>query len=267
MIEKMYFDGRSFAREIEEGVRLRVGNSRPKVLSILVGDDLASALYSRLKKEAAGRCGIDFEIQKIDLGVSIQDLKARIVEVGSREDLVGVMVQMPIPGLDRESQKEVVAAIPLAKDVDGLRWEKSGIQPATVRAIMTILEKIKVSWQEKFVVVGDRGSVGKPLVSELTKRGVVVRGANRETPDLTGLVRGGEVVISCVGRAGLITKEMVKNNVILIDVGNSKVGGKVVGDMTKETYAKAAISVEVPGGVGPVTIASLMQNVVECAGY
>ncbi len=259
----MKIDGRKLAKEIEERVKVKVREMkiRPRIVSVLVGSDPASELYIRLKKQVAERVGIEFEIYKINgIWHTAYSLQKEIQEIGKREDVDEVMVQMPIPGLTREEQGEVVKMIPLKKDVDGLRWEESGIQPATVRAIFAILEKIvkieKNLWKKKFVVVGARGMVGKPLVHYLRERGVEVSEVEWDTEEPTRMVLAGEVVISCVGKEGVVTGNMVHKGAIVIDVGSPK------GDMTREVYEKASISVEVPGGVGPVTVVSLMENVV-----
>lgn len=266
----MIFDGRAFAREIEATIRLRLqsGVRVPKIVSILVGNDPSSELYTRLKKQAAERVGIEFEIVKIDSDkLQVENLSNVIREIGARNDVTGVMVQLPLPGVSRKDTEEVLKSIPLDKDVDGLRWAESSVMPATVKAIISILQHIQDDgaevWNKKMVVVGAGGAVGKPLVIELQKRGVTVESVFRDTPEPFNLISQGDVVISCVGKAGLVTGEMVKYGVIAISVGMEEVNGKMVGDMTDEVYQKASVVVPVIGGVGPVTIASLMQNAVE----
>jgi len=258
----MLFDGRVFASELEERVKSRIQGKqkRGKVVSVLVGNDPASELYTRLKAKAAERVGITFEVVRIEGGGEVQKLRTRIVQIGAIDEVKGVMVQMPIPGMTRAEMREVVTAIPLSKDVDGLRWEESGRMPATVRAIFSILDKIKDDTRadidnKRYVVVGSHGSVGRPLVHFLKKRGVSeIREVNSQTEGKEQILKRGEVVISCVGKEGVVTGEMVSEGIIAIDVGSPK------GDMTQEVYQKAAVAVPVPGGVGPVTVASLMEN-------
>jgi len=242
----MIFDGRAFAKEIEAALRLRLrsGVRVPKIVSVVVGDDPASVLYTKLKQQAAERVGIEFEIR--------HDLE-NLEMIGKREDVDGMMVQLPLPeGLRGETPK-LLAAIPLAKDVDGLRWEESHILPATVRAVLAIVDKIAMG-KTKFVVLGARGVVGRPLVYFLRERGVEVLEVEWDTPEPTRRVLVGDVVISCIGKVGCVTGEMVKEGAVVIDVGSPH------GDMTQEVYDKASVAVEVPGGVGPVTIACLLQN-------
>ena len=267
----MIFDGKTFAREIEQKIKTDVEKlgKKIKIVSILVGADPASALYTKLKKAAAERVGINFEVVKIaSEKLHVESLSSVIEEIGEREDVTGVMVQLPIIGLQGLALKEVLSAIPLNKDVDGLRWEESGIIPATVRAVLTIIDTIAKD-KTKFVVLGARGAVGRPLVHFLGERGVVVSEVEWDTPLPFGRLPKGEVVISCVGKAGLVIGEMVSDGLIAIDVGMSlpaqagEVDGKVVGDMTREVYDKCSVAVPVPRGVGPVTIACLLKNVVE----
>ncbi|MFH2085191.1 MAG: bifunctional 5,10-methylenetetrahydrofolate dehydrogenase/5,10-methenyltetrahydrofolate cyclohydrolase [bacterium] len=267
----MIFDGKGFAKEIEERVKTRVGGMKvkPKIVSILVGNDpadstsslQASELYTRLKKSAAEHCGMDFEIIRQKGEVTSDKLREEIAEIGARKDVSGVMVQLPLPEVLRGRTPRVLEAIPLSKDVDGLRWEESKVMPATVRAVLAILDKISLEFriwnlESSFVVVGARGVVGRPLVYYLRERGVHVSEVGRGD-EAARTVLAGDVVISCVGEAGIVTEEMVKKGAIVVDVGAPR------GDMSSEVYQKASVAVAVPGGVGPVTIACLMNNAAE----
>ncbi len=256
----MIFDGRAFAKEIERIVKERVEamSNKPKILSILVGQDPASELYTRLKKQAAERVGIEFEEVRLESHREIEKV------IGS-SDADGIMIQMPIPGLSREEMQDLVKLIPLEKDVDGLRWEESGVMPATVRAILSIIDKIAQSQiinspilkSVRYVVVGSHGSVGKPLVHFLRKGGVgQITEVNSDTVEMKERILEGEVVISCTGRAGLITQEMVRPGVIAIDVGSPR------GELTQGVYQKASVATPVPWGVGPVTVSCLMENAI-----
>ncbi len=260
----MLFDGKKFALRREEVLKKMVAKlvRVPTLVSFLVGEHLPSELYTKMKKRAAERVGIDFRVER-----SFSTIE-RVV----RDTMVdGVMIQMPIMGVSLEESEELVAMIPPEKDVDGLRWEMSGIMPATVKAVIAILDEISAShvpdlWRRKFVVVGDRGNVGRPLVHFIKARGSEVIGANRSTVHLGEVVKKAEVVVSCAGRAGLIGADMIADGVVAVDVGiDAGSGGKVAGDMTKEVYEKAGIAVPVPGGVGPVTVVSLLENLAEIA--
>lgn len=254
----MIFDGKAFASEIEAQVHRKGRNlvKKPKIVSVMVGSDPASVLYTKLKKAAAERVGVQFEIVKLDARLQTPDVRKTIEKLGNDENVTGVMIQLPVPNLQGQTLQDVLTGIPLAKDVDGLRWEESGIVPATVRAILMIIDKI-AKGKTKFVVVGARGMVGRPLVYFLKKRNVEVVEVEWDTPEPTRMILVGDIVISCTGKPGVVTGEMVKPGAIVIDVGSPR------GDMTQEVYDKASVAVAVPGGVGPVTIACLLQNAVE----
>lgn len=263
----MKFDGKALAKQIEDEVKVRVTVlvTKPKIVSVLVGNDPASVLYTNLKKAAAQRMGIGFEICHYQqTNKSTDQLIAEITKIGQRSDVTGLMIQLPLPGDSRKDTEEILVAIPMGKDVDGLRYPESGVVPPVVRAILQILDKIAASsdqltansfWNKKFVVVGAKGFVGAATVMELAKRGVGIVEVERDSS--SELIADGDVVISCVGQEGVIESKMVKQGAIVIDVGAPK------GDMNIEVYQKASMSVEVPGGVGPVTIACLMANAVE----
>lgn len=309
----MIFDGKAFAKEIETEVENKVRNlpaqaglvKKPRIASVVVGDDPASTLYTRLKQKAAERVGIQFDVIKLEISNNQAPIiKQKVAEIAAREDVTGVMVQLPLPGVSRKDTEEILKAIPLDKDVDGLRWEESGVMPATVMAVLAICQSIANNqypiinnqtkpnhqminkfWEMKFVVLGARGVVGRPLVYSLRKMGLEVTEIEWDTPDPAGSLIESDVIISCVGKAGLVTGTIVKGDVIAIDVGMSAVNNqtnpngknskefddwnlsigdsrqsRVVGDMTNEVYQKALVAVPVPGGVGPVTVASLMVN-------
>ena len=261
----MIFDGKAFANELENTLSYKVRNlvKKPKVVSVLLGDDPASVLYTKLKKQAAKRVGIEFEVVHLDSQqLTANSLRQNILEVGARAEITGVMVQLPIRGLQGQALQEVLRAIPLSKDVDGLRWEESGIMPATVRAILSILDEIAKRqspglWERRFVVVGSKGAVGRPLVHYLRERGVEVSEVEWDTPNPGEIIRQGEVVISCTGKEGVITSKLISEGAVVIDVGSPR------GEMTAEVYQKASVAVPVPNGVGPVTIVSLLANAEE----
>ena len=167
----MIFDGRAFAKELEEKLSLQVSKlgRKIKIVSLVVGNDPASELYSRLKQKAAERVGIEFEISRIELGSSVDQMKVRIKEVAAKNDVTGVMIQLPIAGIQGKELDELLSEIPLRKDVDGLNWRESGVVPATVRAILTLVDQI-ASDKHKFSVLGSSGAVGTPLVHFLRKR-------------------------------------------------------------------------------------------------
>lgn len=266
----MIFDGKAYAKDLEQKLTQQVASlvKKPKIVSVIVGDDPASILYTKLKKSAAERVGIEFEVVRLDSLIETKAITQAIEKFGADETVTGVMVQLPLPNDSKGETLKVLKSIPLTKDVDGLRWEESGIQPATVKAVISILNKIGEQgnpdlFERKFVVIGARGAVGRPLTHFLRSMDIGVSEVEWDTPNPSEIVQWAEVVISCVGKAGIVTDEMVPDGAVVIDVGMSEVEGKVVGDMTQEVYQRASLAVPVPGGVGPVTIACLLENTLE----
>lgn len=263
-MSNMLFDGKAFARTVEDQVRDRVStlSEIPRLVSVLVGDDPASRLYSKLKKKVADRVGIEFQIEKIDKDTSVVDLKDRIKEL-IQDASGGLMVQLPLPDLVRDQRSQILESIPLDLDVDGLRWRQSGVMPATVRAVISVLDQIsrrRDVWNKRFVVLGADGSVGAPLVHFLKKREAEVDEIEIDTSDPRSIMMESEVIISCVGIPGLVKKSDIRNGAIVVDVGIGMVDGKPRGDMENQVYEMASVAVPVPGGVGPVTVSSLMAN-------
>jgi len=292
------FDGRKYARKREEALKKKIESLDRNLLmvSVLVGDDESSELYTKMKKECADRVGVGFEIERVGGDVSVDELCKVVERISLCDDIDGVMVQLPLPGDLKNKVDDIVHVISLEKDVDGMRWKESGVMSATVRAVFSILECCVGCcdssgggsvdggcggdgfcccsgeygcksgchadlWDGKFVVVGKDGSVGKAMFGFLEKKGVDVVGVG--SSDGLEKVREADVVISCVGKSGLIDESDVKDGVVVVDVGIDMVDGKAVGDMTNGVYEKAKIAVPVPGGVGPVTIVSLMENLVD----
>ena len=168
----MIIDGSKVAEKLELELSNKVGNLvlRPKIVSILVGEDPASLLYSRLKEKTAERVGIKFEIVKIPFADKAE-LTNLVRQLSGRSEVTGVMLQLPIPNISGEELNQVIATIPLTKDVDGMRWAESGVMPATVRAVITLLAKIESDTQDslvnkKVVVVGARGAGGIRLTKQ-----------------------------------------------------------------------------------------------------
>ncbi|MBI2009998.1 MAG: bifunctional 5,10-methylenetetrahydrofolate dehydrogenase/5,10-methenyltetrahydrofolate cyclohydrolase [Candidatus Chisholmbacteria bacterium] len=276
------FDGNAYAAEKERELRELVAKlGRPlKLVSVVIGDDPASHLYVRLKGEAAQRMGIQFDKVEWHIAHStwhIDQLVEKIRVFNADPTVTGVMVQLPLPLEIRERTVEVLDAIEPKKDVDGLtstnlRLIQEGeprVLPATVKAVVSILESVISNRQsviseyltgKNVVVVGRSRVLGQPLAAELRRLGGEVTVAHTQTPDLKSVTREAEVLVSATGKAGLITGEMVRDGAVVIDVGEPK--GDVEFASVKE---KASFITPVPGGVGPMTVVSLLENVVEAA--
>ncbi len=252
------FDGKRWAENEEEILKGQISELKesfgitPKLVSILVGDDPASRLYSSLKKKAAERVGAKFKIKHFkdpDINVLIH-----FIEKLNEDDKVhGIMIQLPLPASLEDQTSALINEITPEKDVDGL-CEGSLFVPATVKAILEIIDILDPDKKTNIVVIGNRGMVGKPLVIELKKRDLKIIGCNSETKDLKNETLKADILISATGASNLIKGNMVKKRVSIIDVGAPK------GDVDPSVRLKASFITPVPGGIGPMTISCLLAN-------
>lgn len=249
------FDGRAFAAKKEERLKnvvlgLKSKGITPRLASVLVGDDPASNLYVSLKKKVAQRVGIELEV----IGFA-----SEIERLNKDESVHGIMVQMPLPEELRGKTQEIINSISPNKDVDGLRNNSKFLHP-TSKAVIDILKEaereLKIT-PKSVCVVGATGMVGTPLVKELKKEGYEVIECNSDTEGLSDKTLSADVLISTTGIAGIITGEMVKEGAVVIDVGSP------VGDVNPNVSEKATFITPVPGGVGPVTISCLLENLIQ----
>jgi len=252
------FDGKAHAQMEEEIVRARVRELKsqygisPHLVTILVGDDRASKIYTKLKKEAAERVGIAFTIRIFETDATTKEIKDFIKEKNKDKDVHGIMVQMPLPkSLDAN---EIIKAISSDKDVDGLGFNSPFIHP-TVKAIYEVVE-VAADKNSRIVVVGARGMVGFKALKFLQDKGYKVTGVDVETKNISEVVSTADLIISATGKAGVIAKNMIKEGVSIIDVGSPK---PEVGEGVDK---KAKLVTPVPGGIGPMTISELLKNVI-----
>lgn len=267
-MKTIVFDGRGFADEkIEElkiiSTGLRSRGVLPHLASILIGDDAASRLYVGLKKKAAEKIGAELATYFLLERTKLKDLLILIESLNTDENVHGIMIQLPIPGELGKHKEEIISAIDSSKDVDGLKEDSPYLHP-TSKAVMDILHEaeniLRLPCKTRsctVAVVGSTGMVGTPLVKELNKEGYKVLEANIETTNLERITKNADIVVSATGVPGLIKFEMVKNGVIAIDVGSPR------GDFDPEVEDAAAFFTPVPGGVGPVTISCLLENLIE----
>ena len=261
------FDGRVFAESKKKLLRSKVDNLlkhgvTPALGSIYSDRDPGSVLYTRIKVKAAEEIGAKF----FAVAVAEKEI-AKIIKIvksfNTDPKIYGLMVQHPSHKEDVISYNwvKIIGAINPKKDVDGLT-EKSPYTSATVKAVLTILdyaEKVlKIDLKgKKFVVIGDRGMVGRPLITELVGMRYEVRGCNSETKNMGQVTQNADILISAAGKPGLIKKDMVKEDVVIIDVGSPR------GDVDPEVARRVKFITPVPGGVGPVTVVCLLENLVE----
>lgn len=272
-------DGKALAAEIRSEVKTQVAALAEKGVStalavILVGDDSASQVYVRNKIKACADTGIRSLEFRMPAETTQQQLLAKIAELNADESVDGILVQLPLP--KQINADAVISAIDPAKDVDGfhvanagaLVTGKQGFVPCTPFGVMRLIEKSGVNPRGKSaVIVGRSNIVGKPMALLLLAADATVTVAHSRTPDLSAVTRNADILVTAVGRAKLIKADMVKPGAVVIDVGmNRDENGKLCGDVDFAEVKEIAGSITpVPGGVGPMTIAMLMQNTVLAA--
>lgn len=263
-------DGRKLALEHQEKVKEKLAKLHvtPSVRSILIGDDPPSILYTNMKQKKALDVGIDFQPIKIPATKDYEKVLNLINKLNTDPNINGIMIQLPIPEefLKGHQREEVLNLIDGKKDVDGLT-DKGVFLPAVVRAIMEILQDEEVNLEGvNTVVLGASKLVGLPVAKELEKKGAKVTICNKETPNQEEIIKHADVLVSATGVAHLVKGYMVKEGVVVIDVGAKKINDKIVGDIDFESVAlKASKITPVPGGVGPMTVICLMENVADAA--
>lgn len=232
----------------------------PKLTCFLMGDNPASKIYLRLKQQAAKRVGIELEIiefqPKADPPLVETKLTELIKEKNQDKSIHGIMVQLPLP-----KSLEILGVIAPNKDVDGLTG-RSKYLPAVVKAILEIINYAKYSLLTgKIAIVGQGRLVGQPLTAYLKKMGAQVLATDIDTPDLSAITRQADILIVATGQPGLIKKEMVKPGALVIDAGSPRP------EVDPSAALKAGFITPVPGGVGPLTVVSLLENVFLAAKY
>lgn len=272
-------NGKALAAEIRSEVKTQVAALAEKGVStalavILVGDDSASQVYVRNKIKACADTDIRSLEFRMPAETTQQQLLAKIAELNADESVDGILVQLPLP--KQINADAVISAIDPAKDVDGfhvanagaLVTGKQGFVPCTPFGVMRLIEKSGVNPRGKSaVIVGRSNIVGKPMALLLLAADATVTVAHSRTPDLSAVTRNADILVAAVGRAKLIKADMVKPGAVVIDVGmNRDENGKLCGDVDFAEVKEIAGSITpVPGGVGPMTIAMLMQNTVLAA--
>lgn len=272
---KKLLEGKTTANEITENLKKEIKNLKndginPTLCVIEVGDDPASKIYLRVKRNLAKKVGINEVGLHFPADTSQAELLGKIKELNQDPNINGIMVQLPVP--PQINPRAIFETIAPEKDADGFSplnlgrlWEgQSNIIPATVRSILTLIDYYGIKMAGKnTVIIGRSVIVGKPLAAVLLERDATVTIAHSKTKNLADLTRNADVIISDVGKAHLVTEDMVKDGAVLIDVGMNRENGKLMGDVDFDTVApKAEAITPVPGGVGPLTVASLMKQAV-----
>ena len=270
-------DGRAVAKDVYAEVaqaiedRLASGKPRPKLATVLVGDDPASAKYVELKQRNAGIVGIDSEDHRLPATTTTEELLVLVEGLNQDDDVSGILVQQPTP--KQVDMRRVIFALDPAKDVDGFHPINAGLvalglpggmEPATPAGIVLLLERSGVPIEgANAVVVGRSNLVGKPTALLLLKRSATVTLCHTKTRDLASHTRAADILVAAAGRVGLIRSDLVKPGAAVVDVSTNWNGDRQVGDLGPGVDEVAGWLTPNPGGVGPMTRAMLIKNTYE----
>jgi methylenetetrahydrofolate dehydrogenase (NADP+)/methenyltetrahydrofolate cyclohydrolase len=266
-------DGKSLSEKLIDSVKGKAAKLKPKLAVVMVGEDPASLVYVRNKKRACERAGIEYEELKFPTSITQDKLLKEIDKLNNDDSVNGFIVQIPLP--EHIYLPEVIKAIDPQKDVDGFHAYNIGkmflgpefedLPPATPFGVVKLLDYYDIPIQGKEVVVVGRSNIaGKPISVMMLNRDATVTTCHRFTKDLASHTRRADILIVAVGKRNLITADMVKEGVVIVDIGtNKKEDGKLCGDVDFENVGKKASYITpVPGGVGPMTVAALILNTV-----
>lgn len=271
-------DGKKISADIKKEIRVEVeritegGRRAPGLAVVIVGENPASKVYVNSKVKTCGALGIYSEKYNLASEVTEAELLKLIEELNNKEEIDGILVQLPLP--KHIDEDKIIEAIKPEKDVDGfhpinlgkLVIGKNGFKSCTPYGIMELLKRYELDLNGKdVVIVGRSNIVGKPLAVMLTNENATVTLCHSRTKNLSEKTLNADIVIVAIGREKFLTEEMVKDGSIVIDVGiNRNKLGKLCGDVDFENVSKkASLITPVPGGVGPMTIAMLMKNTVK----
>jgi len=264
-------DGRKIAEELKSAIAREVSglNSKPGLAVILVGDNAASKVYVNNKEKGCQEVGFSSVKINRDENTSEKELLQLIQDLNNNETIDGILVQLPLP--NHIDTKKVIEAIDPIKDVDGFHKENMGrllqnnptLRPCTPRGVMTMLEKSNINpYGLDAVVIGASNIVGRPMAIELLNAGATVTICHSKTQDLPGKVKSADIVVAAVGIPRFVQADWLKKGSTVIDVGINRLEtGELVGDVDFD-QAKDVVNAitPVPGGVGPMTIATLLEN-------
>lgn len=244
-----------------------------KIACVLVGEDKSSLSFIRRKEKTCSDLGIDFELFKFQKTISQKELIRKINVIQKDKDLSGLIIQLPLPKKFKTHQ--ILEEINPDLDIDCLTSVNLGklaignpvILPPTVGAILDILKRYKINFKGKHIVIVGRGDlVGKPLAILLTQEKNTITSCNKYTKNLSKFTKEADILISGAGQANLITGSMIKKGAVVLDAGTDFLNKKLVGDVKfKEVAKKASLISPVPGGIGPVMVVKLLENVVNLA--
>ena len=266
-------DGKAIAKEIREDIKKEVMplSRKPGLAVILVGDDPASKVYVDNKAKVCMELGIKSFVYRLPDTTTEKELYELVDELNKNDDVDGILVQHPVQG--EADEKNVFNRIAPEKDVDGFNVINKGklsagidsFVPCTPLGIVYMLEHEGIKIEGKnVVIIGRSNIVGKPLASLMLRENGTVTVCHSKTENIKEICQNADILVAALGRAKFVTEDMVKEGAVVVDVGINKVDGKLCGDVDFENVSKKVSAITpVPGGVGPMTIAMLMKNVMK----
>ena len=266
-------DGKKISKQLNEELQIKVSKlkEKPGIAIVLVGNDPASEIYVSSKEKNCKKIGIHCERHNLPKDTKEMDLLKLVEDLNQKSSIHGILIQLPLP--KHISEKLIVDAILPYKDVDGFTPVNLGnltagntlLAPATPRAIVKLIESTGVNMQGKHaVVIGRSNIVGKPVALLLLEKNATVSICHSKTKDLKDITKQADILIAAVGKPKFVKKDMVKQDAIVIDVGINRSQGKIVGDVDFDNVKDTASHITpVPGGVGPMTIALMLDNLVK----
>lgn len=269
----MILDGRNIKNIILDELKEEVSklSAKPKLVVVQVGNDDASDVYIKQKNNMCNYVGYDFEHIKLDDMVDTYEIVEIIEKLNYDNSVTGILIQLPLP--DKIDTDVVVNAISPFKDVDGLTnlnrgmlfGGKDTLYSCTPSGIIEMLDRYNISVSGKnVVVVGRSDLVGKPLAMMMLNRDATVTVCHSKTKNLSEITKGADILVVAVGEPNFITRDMISENVVVIDVGINKLDGTLCGDVDFESVKyKCSYITPVPGGVGPMTVAILAKNILK----
>ena len=272
----MLLNGKEFSKKLKNNLKIEVENLKketnqtPGLAIILVGNNPASEVYVRNKVKDATNCGINANLIRFEETISEQELIDEVIKLNNDDTCHGLIVQLPLP--KHINEQVIIDTISPDKDVDGFGILNKGklfsglesIESATPKGIMKLLEEYNIDPKGKHaVVVGRSNIVGKPMAIMLLNKHATVTICHSKTENLSEITKQADILVVAIGKPKFITKDMVKEGAVVIDVGTNRVDDKLVGDVDFENVEPITSYITpVPGGVGPLTIASLLENTV-----
>ncbi len=267
-------DGKSIAQKIVDNIKEKVQklDVKPTLSVIIVGENAASKIYVNNKIKRAKEAGFNSFLVKLDEKISKEELLGEIEKLNKDENVNGILLQLPLP--KHLSENDFIDRISPNKDVDGFNSFNAGklfkginsIIPCTPKGIIKLIDEYKIDTEGKVaLVIGRSNIVGKPISVLMSKKNSTVITAHSKTKNLSELAKMSDIIISAAGQKNLITKDMIKEGAVVFDVGIVRDDeGKIRGDVDFEgVKEKASYITPVPGGIGPMTVAELMENTLE----